>query len=167
MSDDNSPNQDEVLGKIAMRGEISGRHSSMYIWFLKNMREFQNILDDYAPTWQSIAEELASFGLTDRKGNPPTVDAARQTFYRARRAYQRRWGKSRGKPAPVRKEARTVEPPKLAPGEVAPGVFLAEEERPEPAPQAEPPAADVMSDIRRKLVQGREWLPGRGGSDRG
>ncbi len=49
-----------------------------------NHDAFAERLERFKPDWTALAEVFAKAGLTDRRGNPPTGEAARKTWQRVR-----------------------------------------------------------------------------------
>lgn len=67
-----------------------GRHSAIFWWMRDNHDRLlaANRLraeNGQANDWTGVIAELESLGLTDRKGNPPTIDAVRKTWDRVRK----------------------------------------------------------------------------------
>jgi hypothetical protein len=73
------------------------------------------MLRQYPASWNAIADALASFGVTDGKGNAPTAERVRKTWWDARKRVS-------GEPA--RKSPTSPQP---ATDEIAPGVLSVRE----------------------------------------
>ncbi len=103
-----------------------GRHSTLHAWMRKNHAAIaQFIAEQGAPHWPDVARALAAEGLTDRKGQPPSVTTTKQTWYRVAKAVA-------VNPAPKPKPM----PSNLREGEIAPGVWSIP---PIPPPAVSPP----------------------------
>jgi hypothetical protein len=90
-----------------------GRHSSLYRWLQANRKDFAAMLATMQPAWRDVATGLAALGLRDGDGKPPTGERARKAW----------WDVQRGTTARQRAKA-TPAPPPLAPGEIAPAVWV-------------------------------------------
>jgi hypothetical protein len=55
-------------------------------WMTKNHDAFAQRLERFKPDWPALAAVFANAKLTDRRGNPPTAEATRKTWFRVHRA---------------------------------------------------------------------------------
>jgi hypothetical protein len=63
------------------------RRSPLYLWMMANFDEFRDsVAEAGRPNWKSLATEFAALGLKDVKGNQPTPEGARQTWWQVRKA---------------------------------------------------------------------------------
>ena len=50
-------------------------------WMAVNHDAFAKRLERFKPDWSALAAVFAKAGLTDRRGNPPTAEATRKTWF--------------------------------------------------------------------------------------
>jgi len=58
------------------------RHSSAYLWLRQNRRHVERHIADYGINWQDFAAALATAGIFNRKGEPFSGAAVKQTWFR-------------------------------------------------------------------------------------
>ena len=85
-----SHRQTDLVDKITKAMAGHGRHSQLFLWMRENydrllaatrLRAERGLVND----WAAMVSELQALGLTDRKGNPPTVNTVRKTWDRVRK----------------------------------------------------------------------------------
>ena len=73
------------LSKL-LAASLAGR-SELYRWMLEHADDIeQAIAFAGRPNWPALARTFGEAGLTDRNGNPPNPEVARQTWFKVRKA---------------------------------------------------------------------------------
>jgi hypothetical protein len=73
------------LSKL-LAASLAGR-SELYRWMLQHADDIeQAIAFAGRPNWPALARTFGEAGLTDRNGNPPNPEVARQTWFKVRKA---------------------------------------------------------------------------------
>jgi hypothetical protein len=67
------------------RSDIPNR-GTLKAWMMTNQAAFDMRLRTRKPDWSKFAEVFAKAGLLDARGQPPTAEATRKTWYRVKRA---------------------------------------------------------------------------------
>jgi hypothetical protein len=83
-----------------------GRHSPLYRWMRARHDALAAALEADGASWPTIAAMLASSGLTDGAGKPPTPERARKCWHQVRKDVAA---------ARAKTDARRKPPPALAP----------------------------------------------------
>jgi len=73
-----------LLDQRGMRGR--GRRSQLSRWLRAHQDAFRALLADKQPGWDDLATALATLGLRDGDGKPPTGERARKAWWAVRRA---------------------------------------------------------------------------------
>jgi len=76
------------------------KRSTLRAWMAENYVAFKDRLQTGKPDWSELAKVFVEAGLLDARGNKPTAEAARKTWYRLK--------------ADTAKLASTTQPPKIA-----------------------------------------------------
>ena len=105
------------LVKLLDQGSLGGRgrRCSLSRWMRTHHDSFAAMLADRETSWDEIADALATMGLRDGADQPPTAERARKVWWSVRRAKAAAAAKRQGAATPV----------VLAPGEIAPAVYVA------------------------------------------
>jgi hypothetical protein len=62
-------------------------HSALYRWMLEHADDLERAISvANRPNWPALARTFGEAGLTDRNGNPPNPEVARQTWFKVRKA---------------------------------------------------------------------------------
>src|SRR5215470_12811284 len=73
------------LSKL-LAASLAGR-SELYRWMLEHADDIERAISVAGrPNWPALARTFAEAGLTDRNGNPPNPEVARQTWFKVRKA---------------------------------------------------------------------------------
>ena len=83
------PRNDDQLAQLTAfiaRSGCQGRErlSPLSKWLMARHDAFASILCEYPASWTAIADALAAIGVTDGKGNAPTAERVRKTWWDAR-----------------------------------------------------------------------------------
>lgn len=58
------------------------KRGTLRSWMVEHREAFAQRLDTRRPDWAVLAEVFVKAGLLDSRGNPPTAEATRKTWYR-------------------------------------------------------------------------------------
>ena len=73
------------LSKL-LEASLAG-HSELYRWMLEHADDLERAISvANRPNWPALARTFGEAGLTDRNGNPPNPEVARQTWFKVRKA---------------------------------------------------------------------------------
>jgi hypothetical protein len=73
------------LSKL-LEASLAG-HSELYRWMLEHADDLERAISVAGrPNWPALARTFGEAGLTDRNGNPPNPEVARQTWFKVRKA---------------------------------------------------------------------------------
>jgi hypothetical protein len=101
------------------KAATSKRRSKLFLWMFENFNDFaETVAEAGRPNWQELAKTFGEEGMTDLKGNQPTAEATRLTWFRVRAAMDTR----NRKKAPT----RPAYTPLAAPTERQPSPLAAE-----------------------------------------
>jgi hypothetical protein len=78
------------------------KRGTLRAWMSDNRTAFHDRLLTYKPDWPTLARVFTEAGLLDSRGNPPTAEAARKTWYRVQ-------AEKKTKPPPAAVEAKPRE----------------------------------------------------------
>lgn len=81
-SDDPFAQMTILIARSARQGR--GRLSPLSKWLVARHDAFASMLSEYPASWTAIADALAAIGVTDGKGNAPTAERVRKTWWDAR-----------------------------------------------------------------------------------
>lgn len=104
----------------AVSKALAEKKSSTYRWLRSNHDKLRDELAATRPSWTVIAGVLATHGLEDATGKPPTASTVRRIWYRVRKDVQA--ARSR---KPANQSGGTAPSESLTPGKLAPGVISA------------------------------------------
>lgn len=62
-----------------------GQHSPLYIWMWDHYDRLTKMFTPHGPTWWRVAEMCRAEGLRDGRGNPPSAQTCRQTYWKIKR----------------------------------------------------------------------------------
>lgn len=68
----------------ALSKPTRSRHSSAYLWLRRNRQQVERQIADHGINWQDFAAALATAGIVNRKGEPFSGAALKQTWFRLR-----------------------------------------------------------------------------------
>jgi len=69
------------------------KRGTLRAWMLANRAAFEERLLTRKPDWPTLARVFSDAGLLDARGNPPTAEATRKTWYRVKEDLTRNPGK--------------------------------------------------------------------------
>ena len=133
---------DDQLAQIKALVARSGRQgrarlSPLVQWLMDRHDAFAAMLREYPASWNAIADALATIGLTDGKGQAPTAERARKTWWDARKRVSA-------------KQVDLYPPlPQLAPDKITPDVLPAQEGERASRPR---PRLDIRPALPRESV---------------
>ena len=131
-----------------LREAAKTRRSTLYMWLMDNHDTFAGVVAEAVrPNWQALAAEFGAQGYTDADGKPPSVEGARQTWWKVRKTIKARRAAAARKPTPIptpRAQVSARPQPVVRP--VAP-----------PAPAA--PPDDDLADIRAGMARSSRKPP--------
>jgi hypothetical protein len=81
-SDDQFAQMTALIARSAGQGRA--RLSPLARWLVERHDAFAAMLRQHPASWNAIADALASIGVTDGKGNAPTAERVRKTWWDAR-----------------------------------------------------------------------------------
>ncbi len=125
--------RDDVTALLTVTGQAHGRgiHSPLYRWMrARHDRLFEGLT---RPRWDKVAEFLASKGVVDGDGKPPSAENVRATWYRVRQDV-------------AAMQARCLEPSERRPKQTV-GIDVVRHITPEPAALAMAPPSGPAGNL--------------------
>jgi hypothetical protein len=131
-----------------LRQAAKTRRSTLYMWLIDNHDTFAGVIAEAVrPNWQALAAEFGAQGYTDADGKPPSVEGARQTWWKVRKTIKARRAAAARQPPPIpTPRARVPAQPQPVVRSVAP-----------PAPAV--PPDDDLADIRAGMARSSRKPP--------
>lgn len=109
-----------------LREAAKTRRSTLYMWLIDNHDTFAAVIAEAGrPNWQALAAEFGAQGYTDADGKPPSVEGARQTWWKVRKTIKAR------RAAAARKQPSAPTPRASVAAATSPGSPISERQ---PAP---------------------------------
>lgn len=72
------------------RAAATGRRSMLFLWMYRHHEEFTALIKRAGrPNWAELAAKFGEMGQTDRLGNTPQPEGARQTWVKVRKLLER------------------------------------------------------------------------------
>lgn len=99
----------------------SSRRSPLFYWMVDQHDELVRLSASGGFSWRTVCSVAAGLGLSDKKGQAPSVETARKTWLRAR-AYVR--GRQQIPLSPVQPEQVEIQPPMRSSVPMGPGSSL-------------------------------------------
>ena len=90
-----APMADNLSLELLTKAAVSKR-SGVYVWMLDNHDVFAEVLSKAGnrPNWKAIAETFGNAGVMTSDGRVPSPEAARQTWWKVRKAVASRGAKT-------------------------------------------------------------------------
>ncbi len=101
----------DVVAALSKPGR--SRHSTAYLWLRRNRPQVERQIADHGINWQDFAAALAASGIVNRKGEPFSGAAVKQTWFRLGQDMKKQPPRVVRKPVPAargREVAHGVQP---------------------------------------------------------
>jgi hypothetical protein len=103
--------EDAELARIANVLRLSSRHSRLYQWMRKRHAKLLEQFAEDRPNWATLATEFGAMALFDAKGQPPSADVARRTWWQVRHDLAAKTARKQAKAAASAAGLQAVPPP--------------------------------------------------------